>query len=31
MTVARHGGTVHPDDPIQVELPPLPHRPLERV
>ncbi|MGW0929866.1 MOSC domain-containing protein [Streptomyces sp. NPDC002644] len=31
MAVVRHGGTVRPGDPIEVELPPLPHRPLERV
>ncbi|SEB65249.1 hypothetical protein SAMN05216482_0392 [Streptomyces sp. PAN_FS17] len=31
MAVVRRGGTVRPDDPILVDLPPLPHRPLERV
>jgi len=31
MGVVREGGTVHPDDPITVELPAAPHRPLERV
>jgi MOSC domain-containing protein YiiM len=31
MAVVRHGGTVRPGDPVEVELPPLPHRPLERV
>lgn len=31
MTVVRAGGAVRPDDPIAVELPPPPHRPLERV
>ncbi|MET8576238.1 MOSC domain-containing protein [Streptomyces sp. NPDC005012] len=31
MAVVRHGGTVRPGDPIEVELPAPPHRPLERV
>ncbi|MFD5300053.1 MOSC domain-containing protein [Streptomyces mutabilis] len=31
MAVVRRGGAVRPDDPIRVEHPPLPHRPLERV
>ncbi|MFJ5830874.1 MOSC domain-containing protein [Streptomyces sp. NPDC093089] len=31
MGVVRRAGTVRPDDPIGVEWPPLPHRPLERV
>ncbi|MFF8833135.1 MOSC domain-containing protein [Streptomyces sp. NPDC015131] len=31
MAVVRHGGTVRPDDAIEVELPPGPFRPLERV
>ncbi|WP_432754121.1 MOSC domain-containing protein [Streptomyces sp. JL2001] len=31
MAVVRQGGTVRPNDPVQVELPPLPHHPLERV
>ncbi|MDT9687074.1 MOSC domain-containing protein [Streptomyces sp. P9(2023)] len=31
MGVVRHGGTVRPGDRIDVELPPGPHRPLERV
>ncbi|MFJ8810756.1 MOSC domain-containing protein [Streptomyces sp. NPDC102490] len=31
MAVVRRGGTVRPDDSARVELPPLPHRPLERV
>jgi MOSC domain-containing protein YiiM len=31
MSVALAGGDVHRGDPIRVELPPQPHRPLERV
>ena len=31
MTVVREGGIVQPNDVIAVELPPLPHLPLERV
>lgn len=31
MTVVVSGGVVRPGDPIRVELPPLPHLPLERV
>ena len=31
MSVVLVGGVVHPDDAIRVELPPPPHRPLERV
>ena len=31
MTIVRAGGVVQPGDPITVELPPLPHLPLERV
>ncbi|MEU7006297.1 MOSC domain-containing protein [Streptomyces sp. NPDC046332] len=31
MAVVRHGGRVRPHDPVEVELPPTPHRPLERV
>jgi len=31
MAVVRRGGTVRPGDSIRIELPPLPHRPLERV
>jgi len=31
MTVVRAGGVVRPGDRIDVELPPLPHLPLERV
>ncbi|WP_405851295.1 MOSC domain-containing protein [Streptomyces sp. NBC_00090] len=31
MAVVRHSGPVRPFDAIGVELPPLPHRPLERV
>ncbi|MFJ8588984.1 MOSC domain-containing protein [Streptomyces sp. NPDC093595] len=31
MAVVRQGGLVRPQDPIEVELPPGPHRPLERV
>ncbi|MCT4357812.1 MOSC domain-containing protein [Streptomyces sp. Je 1-79] len=31
MAVVRHGGPVRPNDPVRVELPPAPHRPLERV
>ncbi|MFD9029652.1 MOSC domain-containing protein [Streptomyces sp. NPDC059567] len=31
MAVVRHGGTVCPHDPIEVELPSTPHHPLERV
>ncbi|MEH3148431.1 MAG: MOSC domain-containing protein [Methylobacterium frigidaeris] len=31
MTVVRDGGPVRPGDPVTVELPPLPHRPLEPV
>lgn len=31
MAVVIEGGEVRPDDPIEVELPPPPHRPLERV
>ncbi len=31
MTIVREGGIVQPKDVIAVELPPLPHLPLERV
>jgi MOSC domain-containing protein YiiM len=31
MAVVLHGGEVRPGDPIDIELPPLPHRPLEPV
>ncbi|REF37132.1 MOSC domain-containing protein [Thermasporomyces composti] len=31
MGVVRTGGEVRPGDPIKVELPPEPHRPLDRV
>jgi len=31
MAVVLRGGPIRPDDPIDVELPPTPHRPLERV
>lgn len=31
MTVVLSGGTIRPGDGIAAELPPLPHRPLERV
>jgi MOSC domain-containing protein YiiM len=31
MSVVKAGGTVRPGDPIEVELPAGPHRPLERV
>ncbi|MFE4689053.1 MOSC domain-containing protein [Streptomyces sp. NPDC056749] len=31
MAVVRRGGPVRPDDGIEAELPPAPHRPLERV
>ncbi|MGW0915223.1 MOSC domain-containing protein [Streptomyces sp. NPDC002784] len=31
MAVVRRGGIVRPDDSIEIDLPPLPHRPLERV
>ncbi|MEU1319515.1 MOSC domain-containing protein [Streptomyces tibetensis] len=31
MSVVREGGVVRPGDPIEVELPSEPHRPLERV
>ncbi|MEU5437550.1 MOSC domain-containing protein [Streptomyces sp. NPDC020719] len=31
MSVVRAGGVVRPGDPIEVELPAEPHRPLERV
>ena len=31
MSVVLAGGVVRPGDPIRVELPPEPHRPLERV
>ena len=31
MTVVLAGGSVRPGDSIEAELPPLPHRPLERV
>ncbi|MFB7382227.1 MOSC domain-containing protein [Kitasatospora purpeofusca] len=31
MGVVRTGGTIHPGDPIKAELPPGPHRPLDRV
>ncbi|MFC0864524.1 MOSC domain-containing protein [Sphaerimonospora cavernae] len=31
MGVVREGGVVRPGDPIEVELPPEPHRPLDRV
>ena len=28
MAIVLRGGIIHPDDPIQITLPPLPHRPL---
>lgn len=31
MGIVLTGGELHPGDPIRVELPPLPHKPLERV
>ncbi|WP_309050743.1 MOSC domain-containing protein [Streptomyces sp.] len=31
MAVVRRGGTVRPGDGVEVEYPPVPHRPLERV
>ena len=31
MGVVRTGGTIRPGDPVEVTLPPLPHRRLERV
>jgi MOSC domain-containing protein YiiM len=31
MGIVLSGGSVHPGDPIGIELPPEPHRPLERV
>lgn len=31
MAVVRRGGTVRAGDPVEIELPPLPHSPLERV
>ncbi|MFI2782588.1 MOSC domain-containing protein [Streptomyces sp. ALB3] len=31
MSVVRHGGLVRPQDTVGIELPPGPHRPLERV
>ncbi|MCX5328714.1 MOSC domain-containing protein [Streptomyces sp. NBC_00140] len=31
MAVVRRSGTVHPNDPIEIELPARPHRALERV
>lgn len=31
MGIVKAGGTVKPGDAIRVELPPLPHRPLEKV
>lgn len=31
MTIVRAGGTVQPDDVVEVALPPEPHRPLEPV
>jgi MOSC domain-containing protein YiiM len=31
MSIVLHGGLVHPGDPVRVELPPLPHRPLDPV
>jgi len=31
MSVVRTGGVVRPGDPIEVELPDGPHRPLKRV
>ncbi|MBP8532764.1 MOSC domain-containing protein [Streptomyces sp. MK37H] len=31
MSIVREGGTVHPGDLIQAELPAEPHRPLDRV
>lgn len=31
MGIVLAGGTVRPGDPIGLELPPEPHRPLERV
>ncbi|WP_329034453.1 MOSC domain-containing protein [Streptomyces sp. NBC_00178] len=31
MAVVLRGGPVRPDDSVRIELPPLPHRPLERV
>lgn len=31
MTIVRAGGKIRPDDRIEIELPPQPHLPLERV
>jgi MOSC domain-containing protein YiiM len=31
MGIVLSGGTVRPGDPIAVELPPLPHEPLDRI
>lgn len=31
MAIVRSGGEIHPGDPIHVELPPPPHRALDRV
>ncbi len=31
MGVVRTGGTIHPGDPVEADLPPGPHRPLDRV
>ena len=31
MAIVTHGGDVRPGDPIQIDLPPEPHRPLEVV
>jgi MOSC domain-containing protein YiiM len=31
MAIVLVGGEVHPGDPIEIELPPEPHRPLEVV
>jgi MOSC domain-containing protein YiiM len=31
MSVVVFGGKVRPGDPVEVELPPKPHRPLEPV
>ncbi|MFJ4091067.1 MOSC domain-containing protein [Kitasatospora sp. NPDC089913] len=31
MGVVRAGGTIHPGDTVEAELPPPPHRPLDRV
>ena len=31
MGIVLTGGTVHPNDPIQIDIPPEPHTPLDRV